>query len=90
MDCLKLPDFVGCTLHVSHGDGRMLTGTLVALDCQMNLLLDHVQEHRAEDHGQRSLGLVSVPRNTITSIKMGKGKLEKLCHMKQEILRHIV
>lgn len=90
MDCLKLPDFIGCTLRISHGDGRMLTGTLVALDCQLNLLLDHVQEHRGQDQGERSLGLVSVPRNTITSVKISRTKLDRLCHMKQEILRHII
>lgn len=90
MEHLKLPDFIGCILHISHGDGRILSGTLVALDCQLNLLLDHVQEHRGEDHGERSLGLVSVPRNSITSIRISKRRLDSLCYRKQELLRQII
>lgn len=42
MDILKLSDFIGNTLIVSLTEDRILVGSLVAVDAQMNLLLDHV------------------------------------------------
>lgn len=90
MDSLKLPDFIGSSLYISLGDKRVLTGILVAMDCQLNLLLDHVQETRLDDGNERLLGLVSVPRSSISSINLERGRLEQLCQLKQELMRQIV
>lgn len=90
MDKLRLPDFIGSTLYVSLGDKRVLVGTLVAMDCQLNLLLDHVQEIRLDDGNERLLGLVSVPRSTISSIKLTRTGLDRLCRLKQELTRQII
>ncbi|QLL34487.1 hypothetical protein HG536_0G03490 [Torulaspora globosa] len=90
MDKLRLPDFIGSTLHISLGDKRVLTGTLMAMDCQLNLLLDHVRETRLDDGNQRLLGLVSVPRATISSIKLDRDTLEHLCRLRQEFMRQVV
>lgn len=89
MQDLKLPDFVGCTLYVSLQNERVLKGSLMALDAQLNLLLDHVQEHTANGNG-RMLGLVSVPRRTIHSIKLPQGELDQLIKYKQNLLRNVV
>ncbi|GAV54416.1 hypothetical protein ZYGR_0AL01480 [Zygosaccharomyces rouxii] len=89
MQELKLPDFVGCTLYVNLQNDRVLKGSLMALDAQLNLLLDHVQE-RTGDGNQRALGLVSVPRNTIQSIKLPQAELHQLVQFKRNLLQHVV
>lgn len=89
MQELKLPDFVGCTLYVVLHKNRILKGSLMALDAQLNLLLDHVQEH-TDDGNQRSLGLVSVPRKTIQSIKLPEGELNQLIQFKRNLLKNVV
>lgn len=86
---LKLPDFVGCTLYVSLQSDRVLRGSLMALDAQLNLLLDHVQEHTG-DGNRRMLGLVSVPRRTILSIKLPESELDQLIKYKQNLLKNVV
>lgn len=90
MERLRLPDFVGSTLHVALGDKRVLTGTLMAMDCELNLLLDHVQETRLDDGNQRLLGLVSVPRGSISSIRLDRGRLQQLCRLREELMRQVV
>lgn len=88
MDMLKLPDFIGCTLYIYLGNDRILRGSLVALDSQLNLLLDHVQERT--DNSERLLGLVSIPQKSITSIKMPKDKLTQLVQFKHTLMDQIV
>lgn len=61
----------------------------MALDAQLNLLLDHVQEHTG-DGNRRMLGLVSVPRRTILSIKLPESELDQLIKYKQNLLKNVV
>lgn len=89
MQGLRLSDFVGCTLYVNLHNDRVLKGSLMALDAQLNLLLDHVQEHTGDDN-RRTLGLVSVPRKTILSIKLPKAELDQLVQFKQNLLKSVV
>lgn len=89
MQGLKLPDFVGSTLFIILQNDRVLKGSLMALDAQLNLLLDHVQEHTG-DGNQRTLGLVSVPRKTIQSIKLPQVELHQLIKFKRNLLKNVV
>lgn len=61
----------------------------MALDAQLNLLLDHVQE-RAGDGNRRTLGLVSVPRKTIQAIKVPQAELNQLVQFKRNLLKNVV
>ncbi|CAI4057252.1 hypothetical protein N7582_000812 [Saccharomyces uvarum] len=88
MDALKLSDFIGSTLIVSLAEGRILIGSLVAVDAQMNLLLDHVEERIGS--GSRMMGLVSVPRRSVQSIKITKPMLRDLTANKFELMGSIV
>lgn len=75
---------------------RSLQGTLVAIDAQCNLLLDHVYERTiiptttGNKKNDRSLGLVSVPKSSIKSIELKKARLNELTRLKQELLNDIV
>lgn len=89
MDSLQLHDFIGSTLYIFLGNGRILKGSLVAIDAQLNLLLDHVFERNGKEN-ERSMGLVSVPEQTIKSIKMTKPSLDRVCHLKQDLMRQII
>lgn len=98
MEALKLSDYMGSTIHVTLKnnssqpvDQRLLTGVLIATDCQLNILLDEVQEESTStpDKG-RKLGLVSVPNNTIERICITKPQLDKLCKWKEKSMRDIV
>ncbi|CAI1875907.1 hypothetical protein SEUBUCD646_0C00910 [Saccharomyces eubayanus] len=88
MDALKLSDFIGSTLIVSLAEDRILIGSLVAVDAQMNLLLDHVEERIGS--GSRMMGLVSVPRRSVQSIKITKPMLRDLAANKFELMGNIV
>lgn len=91
MDSLRLHDFIGSTLYITIGEDRFIKGTLVALDAQVNLLLNHVQEHNSLmlEQSQRSMGLVSVPKSSITSVKIVDNELENIVEYKQEFLKSI-
>lgn len=88
-DLLRVSDFIGSTLFIEIDDDRSLQGILVAVDCQMNLLLDHVHEH-TKSIGSRTLGLVSVPQYTIKNIKISQAKFNALVDFKKELQRNIV
>lgn len=88
MDLLKLHDFIGARVFVTVAGNRLLSGTLVASDCELNLLLDNVEETTSET--RRRLGLVSVPENTIESIKLHESALNSILKRKQTLLRDIV
>ncbi|EJS44514.1 mak31p [Saccharomyces arboricola H-6] len=88
MDILKLSDFIGNTLIVSLAEDRILIGVLVAVDAQMNLLLDHAEERI--DSRSRKMGLVSVPRCAVQSIKITKPLLQHLTAKKAELMATIV
>lgn len=85
----RVSDFIGSTLFVDINEDRSLQGTLVAVDCQLNLLLDHVHEY-TKSVGSRRLGLVSVPRSSIKSISIAKAKMNAITDYKQQLQKHIV
>lgn len=85
----RVSDFIGSTLFIDIDEDRSLQGTLVAVDCQLNLLLDHVHEY-TKSIGSRRLGLVSVPQPTIKSIKISQAKMNAITDFKQQLHKHIV
>ncbi|AJQ34264.1 ADM_collapsed_G0005900.mRNA.1.CDS.1 [Saccharomyces cerevisiae] len=88
MNILKLSDFIGNTLIVSLTEDRILVGSLVAVDAQMNLLLDHVEERMGSS--SRMMGLVSVPRRSVKTIMIDKPVLQELTANKVELMANIV
>ncbi|QLQ82557.1 hypothetical protein HG537_0H03200 [Torulaspora globosa] len=90
MDKLALQDFIGSTLYIWLSDERVITGKLMAMDCELNLLLDHVQETRLKDGNERMVGLVSVPRGTISCIRLDRSRLDQLCLLRQEFMRQVL
>ncbi|SCV04985.1 LANO_0G15962g1_1 [Lachancea nothofagi CBS 11611] len=81
MQNLKFPDYIGSRIYVTVTHARMLVGTLVATDSELNLLLDDVEEITGDSC--RKLGLISVPQATIQSIKVETAQLENLEKSKQ-------
>ena len=61
---------------------------MVATDSQLNLLLDNVEEITATT--RRKLGLISIPQDTIESIKIEEGQLKSLIERKRAFNRDIV
>lgn len=88
MDSLNIKDIIGCTLYVTISEERSLKGILVAIDAQANLLLDHVQEFCHQN--VRTLGLLSVPFDTIQNIEIDKRFLGKMVEHKKRFLKNIV
>lgn len=88
MDALQLRDIVGSTLYITIDSSRRLSGTLVAVDAQANLLLDNVTEYKDSSH--RTLGLVSVPFNTIADVQVSAKLLDQRVQYRQRFLRDIV
>ncbi|EDO16408.1 hypothetical protein Kpol_1030p16 [Vanderwaltozyma polyspora DSM 70294] len=92
MEKLGLHDFIGSTLYVSIDDNRYIKGTLVALDSQLNLLMNHVREQNGEGSNlvQRAMGLVSIPQSTIKSIKITEDELNNIVEFKHNFIKSIV
>lgn len=88
MEALKIPDYIGSSIYVTVTKGRLLAGTMVATDSQLNLLLDNVEEITATT--RRKLGLISIPQDTIESIKIEEGQLKSLIERKRAFNRDIV
>lgn len=93
----SLRDIIGSTLYVNvtYDDNILLTGKLEAIDAQGNLLLDNVKEITMEDNSktvlhQRMLGLVSVPRDSIVSIKINKTMFQKRQASRLNILNDVI
>ncbi|SCU91237.1 LAME_0E11760g1_1 [Lachancea meyersii CBS 8951] len=76
MQSLKMADYIGSEILVTVTKARMLVGTLVATDSELNLLLDNVEEISA--NRSRKLGLISVPQTTIESIQIKATQLETI------------
>lgn len=72
MESITLPDIIGAPLYITVDKNRSLKGTLMAIDAQANLLLDHVEEYCQDNQNVRRLGLVSVPFATIDDIQVTK------------------
>ncbi|SCU99117.1 LADA_0H17656g1_1 [Lachancea dasiensis] len=88
MSGLEFPDYIGSKIYVTVTRARMLVGTLVATDSELNLLLDNVEEITADSN--RKLGLISVPQDTIKSIKIEAAQITALENSKQAFSRDIV
>lgn len=84
---LDIADYISLSLRITVVDGRILHGILVAVDDQANLLLTEVVEffnnQLKDEITQRQIGLVSVPRDTISKIEMDKNELLKTVQWKQ-------
>lgn len=75
-------DYISLPLRISITDGRIVTGVLLAIDDESNLLLTNVYEYMAGN--QRDLGMVSVPRKTILKVEASSDEYSKLEHWKNE------
>lgn len=83
MDSISLPDIIGATLYITVDENRSLKGRLMAIDAQANLLLDHVEEYCQDNQNVRTLGLVSVPFNTIADIQITKAYVDTVSECKK-------
>ncbi|CCE66059.1 hypothetical protein TPHA_0O00900 [Tetrapisispora phaffii CBS 4417] len=99
MDKLQLHDFIGKTLYININDTRVIRGSLVALDAQLNLLINHAQElcigDRINEKGEsvdnaRLMGLVSVPQASILSIKIAKNDMDNIISFKKDLLKSVI
>ncbi|AMD20626.1 HDL118Cp [Eremothecium sinecaudum] len=85
---LELADFVGATLRVQVSAERILEGVLVAIDHHCNQLLDKVKE---QNKGTvRELGLVSVPWDSVMSIKISTDQIKEIGNRKVALSQAIV
>lgn len=72
------PDkYIGATLQVDLDDNRVLEGVLTVIDPFGNLLISNTYESSVDRLDpkklhRRELGLVSIPRKTIRTIKMDR------------------
>ncbi|ODV84291.1 hypothetical protein CANARDRAFT_200983 [[Candida] arabinofermentans NRRL YB-2248] len=69
IDLISLP----YKLHIT--DGRILSGILISIDDQSNLLVSNVLETNGDI--TRELGLVSVPKSTISKIYVDDNEWNK-------------
>lgn len=93
MDNLALEDIIGNTLYitVTYDPHVVLRGKVEAIDAQANLLLDLVQELSTVDSTKsRELGLVSVPRESIVSVRMEQAALQRRMDLKQDLLSKVI
>jgi small nuclear ribonucleoprotein B and B' len=68
----KMFSYVNQTLHVTLADGRNMTGTMIAFDKHMNLVLSDVEETRPLSKKviePRKLGLVMVRGEHVISVR---------------------
>jgi small nuclear ribonucleoprotein (snRNP)-like protein len=95
LDILQPKDLIGLTLRVEITDSRVLTGVLLALDNRPNLLLTNVSESSQQrllskpndlQTVTRSLGLVSVPYETIKTVKVATSEVEKLAEWASSVV----
>ncbi|CCH57930.1 hypothetical protein TBLA_0A01310 [Henningerozyma blattae CBS 6284] len=103
MQNLQLNDFINSRLHVTIDKDRHIVGTLVALDSQVNLLLNDVVEfsvirpstesdsdkHEAQQY-TRKLGLVSIPRSSINVLRIVDEDLEALIKRRTYLMQSAV
>lgn len=101
MEGLTLEELMGHTLYVqvNYDQDILLIGKLEAIDAQGNLLLNNVQEQskpQQQAHEdmtkphQRMLGLVSVPRDSIVSVKIDPNDLKICRQAKQRLLSRVI
>lgn len=94
LESLVPSDLIGSQLTITLNtkpEHRELTGVLLALDNKPNLLLQNVievtkQTADAKEQNRRDLGLVSVPANTIESVRVVTSELEKIAHHKSLVI----
>lgn len=80
---MDISTLIGSNLRISVTDGRVVDGILSAVDCFGNMLLSNVVETSVDKLNSskfhsRELGLVSVPRQEMKTIKMLKRQLRNL------------
>lgn len=62
--------FIGSELRIHLNDSRILDGVLTVIDPFGNLLMSNVYETNMDNY--REIGLVSVPRESITKVLMSE------------------
>lgn len=69
-------NFIGAQLKIHLNDKRTLEGVLTVMDPFGNLLMSNVYE--TNQNNFREIGLVSVPRESISNVYMTKKAYERL------------
>ena len=70
--------FIGSQLRVQLHDERILDGVLTVMDPFGNLLMSNVYETNQKNY--REIGLVSVPRESISNVYMSKKGWKNICN----------
>lgn len=88
IDLLAPSDLIGTELKIKIKDQRELVGILLALDNKPNLLINNVIEYSIQQGKQnkRELGLVSVPFDSIKTVKINNSDLEKTIDWKSKLI----
>lgn len=79
--------YIGHDVYVELKDERLLSGILIAIDPFGNLLVSNVTEKSKDKVNKnsihtREIGLVSVPRHSLVSIKMKRNDWYKIHNIK--------
>lgn len=88
LDILAPVDLIGTELKIKIKDQRELVGILLALDNKPNLLINNVIEYSFQQGNlnKRELGLVSVPFDSITTVKINNSDLDKTIKWKSNLI----
>ncbi|ODQ60280.1 hypothetical protein WICANDRAFT_92568 [Wickerhamomyces anomalus NRRL Y-366-8] len=88
LDILAPGDLIGTELKIKIKDQRELVGILLALDNKPNLLINNVIEYSFQQGNlnKRELGLVSVPFDSITTVKINNSDLDKTIKWKSNLI----
>jgi len=88
LDILQPSDLIGTELKIKIKDQRELIGILLALDNKPNFLINNVIEYSTQEGklNKRELGLVSVPFDSIITVKINNSDLEKTIDWKSKLI----
>ena len=88
LDILAPGDLIGTELKIKIKDQRELVGILLALDNKPNLLINNVIEYSFQQGNlnKRELGLVSVPFDSIATVKNNNSDLDKTIKWKSNLI----
>ncbi|CAM9011680.1 unnamed protein product [Wickerhamomyces anomalus] len=88
LDILAPGDLIGTELKIKIKDQRELVGILLALDNKPNLLINNVIEYSFQQGNlnKRELGLVSVPFDSIATVKINNSDLDKTIKWKSNLI----
>ncbi|GME77187.1 unnamed protein product [Ambrosiozyma monospora] len=84
IDILEPLDMISMHYRFEITDGRIITGLLISIDDQSNLLVTEATEYNGSGLA-RELGLVAIPKTTIQNIGVDKKELEKNIRYRERI-----